>query len=190
MDDEKQSWDNHSAWEQVSENQKLQDEWRKHFLDACKAIEIREASKDRGELPLFAKRILHELRNPQIDWRTILMDFIQEEVVDYSFCPPDRRFDECPFYLPDFNEKDDVVKDILFMIDTSGSMSDEMVTAAFSEIKGAIEQFNGKLRGWLGFFDAAIIEPKPFEDIEMFQRINAYGGGGTNFDIIFSIMMF
>ena len=58
-------------------------------------------------------------------------DFIQEEVVDYSFAPPDRRFDDSPFFLPDFNGKEDRVEDILFMIDTSGSMSDDMIAAAY-----------------------------------------------------------
>jgi predicted metal-dependent peptidase len=129
--------------------------------------------------------MLRELRRPQTDWRTILNDFIQEEICDYSFSPPDRRFDESPFFLPDFNEKEETVRKILFMIDTSGSMSDAMITAAFSEVKGAIDQFNGKLRGWLGFFDAAVIEPQPFESEEEFRIIRAYGGGGTDFQIIF-----
>ena len=105
--------------------------------------------------------------------------------MDYSFVPPDRRFDESPFFLPDFNEKDDVVEDILFMIDTSGSMSDEMITAAYSEVKGAIDQFNGKLKGWIGFFDAAIVEPQPFENEDEFRVIQPAGGGGTDFNIIF-----
>ena len=71
------------------------------------------------------------------------------------------------------------------MIDTSGSMSDDMITAAYYEVKGAIEQFDGKLKGWLGFFDAAIVEPIRFDSIEEFEIIKAYGGGGTSFDIIF-----
>ena len=54
------------------------------------------------------------------------------------------------------------------MIDTSGSMSDDMITAAYSEVKGAIDQFGGKLEGWLGFFDAAIIEPKRFTSLDEF----------------------
>lgn len=112
-------------------------------------------------------------------------DFIQEEVVDYSFTPPDRRFDDSPFFLPDFNGKEDMVADILFMIDTSGSMSDDMITAACSEVKGAIDQFDGKLKGWLGFFDAAIIEPKPFESEDEFMIIKPAGGGGTDFQIVF-----
>jgi len=115
----------------------------------------------------------------------ILNDFVQEEIVDYSFTPPDRRFDESPFFLPDFNDKDDCVEDILFMIDTSGSMSDDMITAAYSEVKGAIDQFDGKLKGWLGFFDAAIIEPNPFTNEDEFRIIKPAGGGGTDFQIIF-----
>ncbi|MCR5817100.1 MAG: VWA-like domain-containing protein, partial [Ruminococcus sp.] len=103
----------------------------------------------------------------------------------YSFTPPDRRFDDSPFFLPDFNEKDDHVEDILFMIDTSGSMSDDMITAAYSEVKGAIHQFDGKLKGWLGFFDAAVIEPKPFESEDEFRVIKPEGDGGTDFQIIF-----
>ncbi len=182
------NWDDHGRWKTAEESgdETLRDEWSKRLIDAAEAISIRDPSKTRGMLPLCAERLLKELKKPQTDWRTILNDFIQEEITDYSFTPPDRRFDDSPFFLPDYNEKDDLVKDILFMIDTSGSMSDNEITAAYSEIKGAIDQFNGKLKGWLGFFDAQVVEPKPFESEEEFRVIRPKGGGGTRFDIIFS----
>ena len=138
-------WDDHSRWGKYEEDDTLRDVWVKRFEDAAEAIKIRDPSNARGLLPAFAERILKELKKTQTDWRTILNDFIQEEVVDYSFAPPDRRFDDSPFFLPDFNGKEDRVEDILFMIDTSGSMSDDMIAAAYSEVKGAIDQFNGKL---------------------------------------------
>lgn len=178
-------WDDHSQWGKYEEDDTLRDVWVKRFEDAAEAIEIRDPSNTRGLLPAFAERILKELKKTQTDWRTILNDFIQEEVVDYSFAPPDRRFDDSPFFLPDFNGKEDRVEDILFMIDTSGSMSDDMIAAAYSEVKGAIDQFNGKLKGWLGFFDAAIIKPQPFSDENEFKIIKPAGGGGTDFQIIF-----
>ena len=178
-------WDDHSRWGMYEEDAALRDVWVKRFEDAAQAIEIRDPSNSRGLLPRFAQRILGELRKPQTDWRTILNDFIQEEVADYSFSPPDRRFDDFPFFLPDFNGKEDIMEDILFMIDTSASMSDAMITAAYSEVKGAIDQFDGKLKGWLGFFDAAIIKPKPFSSEEEFSIIRPAGGGGTDFQIIF-----
>lgn len=179
------TWDDHAHWGMYEEDDTLRDVWVKHFEDAVEAISIGDPSNSRGTIPAFAQRIFKELRKPQTDWRTILNDFIQEEVVDYSFSPPDRRFYDSPFFLPDFNGKEDMVEDILFMIDTSGSMSDEMITAAYSEIKGAIDQFDGKLKGWLGFFDAAIIKPKPFVNENEFKAIRPAGGGGTDFQIIF-----
>lgn len=178
-------WDDHSQWGKYEEDDTPRDVWVKRFEDAAEAIKIRDPSNARGLLPAFAERILKELKKTQTDWRTILNDFIQEEVVDYSFAPPDRRFDDSPFFLPDFNGKEDRVEDILFMIDTSGSMSDDMIAAAYSEVKGAIDQFNGKLKGWLGFFDAAIIKPQPFSDENEFKIIKPAGGGGTDFQIIF-----
>jgi len=178
-------WDDHSRWGKYEEDDTLRDVWFKRFEDAAEAIKIRDPSNARGLLPAFAERILKELKKSQTDWHTILNDFVQEEIVDYSFSPPDRRFDDSPFFLPDFNDKEDMVEDILFMIDTSGSMSDDMIAAAYSEVKGAIDQFNGKLKGWLGFFDAAIIKPQPFSDENEFKIIKPAGGGGTDFQIIF-----
>lgn len=180
-------WDDHTRWSQYEEDDTLRDVWVKQFSEACEVVSIREKLNGRGDLPLFAKRLLDKLRDPQIDWRTILNEFIQEEVNDYSFSPPDRRFQDSPFFLPDFNElgKGDKPVDILFMIDTSGSMTDQEITAAFSEVKGAVDQYDGKLQGWLGFFDADIIAPKPFETVDDVLKIKPAGGGGTDFQIIF-----
>jgi len=172
-------WDDHSNWEEGGNSSAEKDVWAKRLQDAAQACAAR------GQVPLFAKRVLEELGGCRTDWRTVLNEFIQEEVSDYSFSPPDRRFDGGDFFLPDFNEKDERVEDILFMVDTSGSMSDRMITAAYSEIRGAIDQFDGKLKGWLGFFDAAVVEPEPFADEQELRIIRPVGGGGTDFGVIF-----
>lgn len=181
------SWDDHAQWGMLEEDDTLRDVWVKQLDETCEAIEIRDPSNTRGLMPAFAKRLLEQLKNPQTDWREILNAFVQMEINDYSFSPPDRRFQDSPFFLPDFNElgESDRVSDILFMIDTSGSISDEMMTAAYSEVKGAIDQFDGNLKGWLGFFDAAIVAPRPFEGVEDLLEIRPAGGGGTDFQIIF-----
>lgn len=178
--------DDHSLWSEESDPE-LWEVWTARVVQAARAVEIRDPSNGRGLLPGFAKRILRELTNPRVDWRTILSEFIRPEINDYSFSPPDRRYSDSPFFLPDYNEmgEGDEVYDILFMVDTSGSISDEMLAAALSEIKGAIDQFSGKLRGWLGYFDAAVIPPKAFEDEATLLRIPPCGGGGTDFLCIF-----
>lgn len=181
-------FDDHSRWDTEESAEDTEDKWNqwsKRVLDAAKAVEIRDPGNQQGLIPAGVQRILKELKNPQIDWQMILTDFVQEDVVDYSFMPPDRRFDDNPFYLPDFNEKDEKLERILFMIDTSGSMSDDMITTAYSEVKGAIDQFHGKLQGWLGFFDALVSEPIEFVDEEEFAAIRPVGGGGTSFLCVF-----
>ncbi|MBQ3589935.1 MAG: hypothetical protein II980_05745 [Clostridia bacterium] len=181
------SFDNHSRWETDEDaDEELSALWENRVLDASTIVEIEDPSNTRGTVPLCAQRLINELRQGgQLDWKTILNTFIQEEIVDYSFSPPDRRFGDYDFFLPDYNVPQELVKNILFMIDTSGSMSDHMITTCYSEIYSAIEQFDGKLQGYLGFFDAVVVEPQPFTTIDEFKIIRPFGGGGTSFDCIF-----
>ena len=176
--DKEKTLDDHDLWMGKSLDSDEEDGLDKLILDAA------NASKSAGNLPAGLERMLEELKKPKNDWRTILNNFVHEEVNDYSFSPPDRRY-EGDFYLPDFNDLDVSVKNILFMIDTSGSMDTKMVTEMYSEIHGAIEQFNGKLSGLLGFFDAAVIPPKPFDSVDNLKLIKPKGGGGTDFGVIF-----
>lgn len=177
-------FDDHSFWTNDENIQDI-DAWDKHFEDACKIVSIEDPSNSCGSLPAFAERILKERQKAQTNWREVLDNFVQEEINDYSFNPPDRRFSDSIFMLPDLNEPTETVKNVLFMIDTSGSMSDDMISQAFQEIRGAIEQFGGKLEGYLGFFDAVVVPPVPFSTVEELDIIRLYGGGGTRFDIIF-----
>lgn len=180
--------DDHSKWGSLSEEKlnELRDAWLKRLDDVSKIVSITDPSNTCGSVPLCAERLLKDIKKSQTDWRRVLDEFVQEEICDYSFSPPDRRFSETDFFLPDYNEKDATeVKNILFMVDTSGSISDDMIELAYAEIRGAIDQFGGKLEGWLGFFDTVVVEPKPFSDISELNVIRPYGGGGTNFDVIF-----
>ena len=179
--------DDHTFWKGDDEHNIGRETWLNRMVQATDIIAQSEANggKGRGITPIAAERIIEELKNPKREWRTILDDFVQEEICDYSFSPPDRRLQDSPFFLPDFNEKDESVKNLLFMIDTSGSMSEADITDCYSEIYGAIQQFGGKLQGKLGFFDAVVVEPTPFESEDEFKIIRPKGGGGTSFDIIF-----
>ena len=177
-------FDDHSFWEGDDEEQTQKSTWLNRMVDATQILKNLQGDSSCGDIPEGVLREIDHLTQSQLDWKTILNDFIQEEINDYSFSPPDRRFDDSPFFLPDYNEKDDHVEDILFMIDTSGSMSDAQIAQCYSEIKGAIDQFDGKLKGWLGFFDAMVVPPIPFADEEEFKIIRPFGGGGTSFQCV------
>lgn len=183
--------DDHSFWKSEGEEEISSTMWEARVMQTYETVKnLPQASfgkQDNGweDVPIFAERMYNEVASNKLDWRTLLNDFIQEDVCDYSFYPPDRRFGDSDFFLPDFNEKDERVENLLFMIDASGSMNDDDIGEVYGEIKSAIEQFDGKIKGWLGFFDASVIEPKPFENEEEFNAIRIQGGGGTSFLPIF-----
>lgn len=186
------SWDDHSLMNSGDEDdarsgmsQLTRAKWQGYVKNAAEAIKNRERQKGCGRLPLFAERFLGQLHRETIDWKTILNEFVQEEINDYTFSPPDRRFGESDFFLPDFAEKDETVKNVLFMIDASGSMSDDDIVDCFSEVKGAVDQFAGHLSGWLGFFDAKVSRVQSFDDVSSLKEIRPKGGGGTDFFPVF-----
>lgn len=128
---------------------------------------------------------IKQLQKSQVDWKKILNLFLREEIADYSFAPPDRRFSDYDFFLPDFNEKDFAPADVLFMVDTSGSIDENDLTLAYSEMKGAVEQFGGKLTGKLGFFDSEVHKVVDFYSVKDIVNEAPVGGGGTSFYCVF-----
>lgn len=173
--------DDHSKWynNKTQKNKEAKStEWDEHVIVAAEAMRGKMA----GNLPGFLKRILKDLTEPQKNWRILLQEFCQQGINDYSFNPPDRRYSDCDFFLPDFNDTIDIVKDLLFFVDMSGSMDDRQVVACFSEINGAIHQFSGKLFGKVGFFDHIAYGLTDFEDVDDdITKIRPKGGGGTSF---------
>ena len=111
--------------------------------------------------------------------------FIQEEVCDYSFTPPDRRMQDSEFFLPDYNVFVERPKEVLFMVDTSGSIDEDTLSMVYGEICNALTQFHGGLEGILCFFDTRVHQPMPFSSIGDLLCIHPYGGGGTNYHCIF-----
>jgi predicted metal-dependent peptidase len=137
---------------------------------------------------MFATRILEALTEGKLDWRTLLNDFVQEEICDYSFSPPDRRFGDSDFFLPDFNEKQEMVKNVWFLIDTSGSISDGMIMDAYNEIASAVEIFGGNIESYLSFTESFVTKPAPFSSVGDLLAILPKGGGGNNFRLIFEYL--
>lgn len=181
--------DDHFPWGNADElddyEEDLLDQRILKAYEIGKALEERSGDKSCGTLPLGIERQIKELKEPQINWKEYLQAFIQENVVDYSFSPPDRRFQDSDFILPDLNDTEVVVKNILFMVDTSGSMSKDEITDCFSEVNGAIQQYDGKLQGYLGFFDANVPKVVEFDYDADVTKIVPLGGGGTDFSMIF-----
>lgn len=161
-----------------------EEEWEERKIKAAKIAQ----GKDCGKLPAYLQNILVKLEPPKKDWRQILQEFITPELFDYSFNPPDKRLyaiSEC--MLPDFNDEQEVVKNIVFFIDISGSMSNDDINDVYSEVAGAVAQFDS-MSGYLGYFDTSIHNFESFEDINDVLKNKPHSGGGTDFRICFEYL--
>ena len=149
-------------------------------------VKILKESNQCGSIPLGADAFVEKVDKKEVNWKETLRDFIQFDVNDYSFMPPDKRYDDSPFYLPDYNDEIEKVENILFMIDASGSMSDKLVSVVFNEIKNCIAEFQGKVKGYIGSFDVDVYNVTEFNDEDEFDKFKVKGRGGTSFECIFN----
>lgn len=180
----KKRFDDHERWRKDEVGQKLKKEyeWKSKIKTILNVI----GSNDRGLLPLGALINLElEEKNARLDWKTLLQDFLALDEKDYSFTPPDKRYDSSPFFLPDFDLEEMKIKNILVFVDTSGSMPHAVIKEILEEIKTAISDSNCGLKGWLGFFDAQVSKPVPIDEECDIKDIDVCGGGGTSFSIVF-----
>ena len=175
------SFDSHEIWSSVEENDAETDKWKKLTVEGGRKYSS-------AEMPLSVREYILELeREAKVDWRTVLQDFIQlyHDRFDYSFFPSDRRYTWSDFVIPAFSEQDDEqIENLWFCVDTSGSISRDLLSEVLSEIRQAILLFD-HLSGKLSFFDTHVTEPIPFDDEEDLLDIPAAGGGGTSFAAIF-----
>ena len=180
-DREEGSFDSHAIWSSAEENDAEEDKWKNLIIEGGKKYSS-------SEMPQSVRQYNRELmRESKVDWRTVLQDFIQiyHDHFDYSFSPSDRRYTWSDIVMPAYSEQDDErIENLWFCVDTSGSVTRDMLSAVMSEIRQAILLFD-HLSGKLSFFDSDITEPIPFDKEEDLYDIPVTGGGGTSFEIIF-----
>lgn len=186
--EERAGWDRHDEGGDPDGGSKDGEagQWDQWLMDAAESMSVRDASNSRGTIPACVERRLEELKAPTQNWRELLANFVHEEVNDYTFSIPDRRFPDSPFVLPSFSDAEAAVRGVVFAVDASGSMSDEELAAVFSEVAGAISQYGGKLSGWILFFDADAYLPTAFDCMDDVLSSKPVGGGGTDFSAIFA----
>ena len=166
--------DSHDHWV-IEDAQRDIDEWNQRLLNAAETV----SNRGKGNVPLGLEREIDLMKDSSINWRELLSEFLSFEINDYSFNPPDKRYSD-DFFLPDYNDIEEVLDiNVLIEVDTSGSISKDDLTCALSEVKGLIDESNGRLKGYLGFYDSEIYDVIPLEDIDI-SKVKPVGGGGTS----------
>lgn len=140
------------------------------------------AKQSRGTVPAGLARWADVLLHPKIDWRKELSASIRHSLtdikgqVDYSYRKPSRRQSALPeFVLPSMRQP---VPHVAVVVDTSGSISQEMLTTACSEIQGILKAVGGNHIGFVSV-DA---EVNFSGNVRSVSKVKAKlrGGGGTD----------
>ncbi len=180
---QKREIDDHSLWDEIRKNiNNYKDYFNERLNSAYKN------SKECGNLPLNLQEELQNITKNPVNWRIILNNYISDEINDYSFLNPDKRFQDSDILLPSYSEKEEVPIGILFAIDTSGSMDIADISKCYFEVKSAIEQYNGHLKGYLAIFDCVLHGFYEINDNFNINKIKCVGRGGTSYKCIFEYM--
>ena len=90
-----------------------------------------------GRTPGFLERLVGALAKPAVDWRDPTRQFIDQSMnKDYSWSRPNRRMVSRGLYLPGFIS--DALHHMVFVADTSGSISKDMLMKMGGEVAGAL----------------------------------------------------
>jgi predicted metal-dependent peptidase len=164
--DEWESWDKKGSGE--SQEQAWKDRLARAAVDA----------RTRGKLPGGWQTVLDDFLQPKLDWKSILLDtIVSNSRNDYRLFPPNKKHIWRGFYLPSLRGEE---INIAMGIDVSGSISDEEIREALSEVHGICQQFSD-FSIHLFTFDTHITgkwELHPFDEVPKVVS----GRGGTDFD--------
>ena len=152
---------------------KLANDWK---LKLATAAQAHEKANGKGSLPAGLRRFIDDLLHPQLTWAELLRRWAGEhgKPDDYSFARPSRRCHGLGVYLPGIFTGGHA--DVVFLIDSSGSMTRGEITRGVSEAQGILEELGSEMRVLV--CDAAVHVDMTVEDA---LEIEIKGGGGSNF---------
>ena len=160
----------------ASELDTLSTQWQQRMAGA--ALQAQQAGKLGGALA----RLVGELLQPKLPWRMLLARYMTQIARDdYSYNRPSRR--EGEMIMPSLRSSQ---ANIMVVIDTSGSVTNEELHEFLSEINSLKAQLRASIT--LHACDTVLSKDGPwyFEAWEEFKLPREFqGGGGTDFRPIF-----
>jgi predicted metal-dependent peptidase len=146
------------------------------------------AAAGAGKTPEGIMRMIKNITEPKMDWRSLVQQEIQSIVRnDYSFTRPNRKSMHSGAILPGMKEATTI--DVAISIDMSGSIGEEDASVFLSEIKGIMDQYEDfRINLWC--FDTEIYNHQVIthdNDHDLIEYV-PQGGGGTLFEANWTFM--
>jgi predicted metal-dependent peptidase len=152
------------------------DQWRSELLRRQVAQDV---MREPGSVPAGLRRWASEVLTPRVDWRRLLAAELRRAIADvagaadYSYRRPSRRATAVPgVVLPALRRP---IPEVAVVCDTSGSMSDALLTLALTEVEGLLRALGLSLR--LLACDAAVSTVRRVSSV---RDVELTGGGGTD----------
>jgi predicted metal-dependent peptidase len=156
--------------------------------------EIREAvlqaaqGNSAGNLPGGIQRIVNNLTNPKMDWRSLInMKIPSLAKNDYSYQRFNKKYMQSGIIVPGLNREEAI--DVCIAVDTSGSISQQILEEQLSEVIGLMDMYEEfTIRIWQ--FDTGIYGYAEFTKDTAGDILNyeVKGGGGTDFEANWKFM--
>jgi predicted metal-dependent peptidase len=138
-------------------------------------------AKGMGKLTADEAALIKRIVSPTVYWGdelTHLMDEITKD--DFTWTRPNNRYMQQGVYLPSMH--DEHMSDLVFYVDTSGSLTDRQLEQIMAEIRVIIMSYN--VRVIVIYWDTCFKHMEVFEPIDVMApdwALNATGRGGTDF---------
>ena len=130
-----------------------------------------------GKMPADIQLFIDQELQPKVDWRQVLARFVTELTKnDYTWTIPSPRYMHLGLFLPSLRSPE--MGRLIIIVDTSGSIDEEMINQFGGEVQDITSMYNIDLT--VIYVDAKV---KGVQEIERGDRIELkpIGGGGTSF---------
>lgn len=161
----------------------LTEDEKRTLSDEIKQAVIQATQSAGGDCPDSVRRLVSELVAPRMDWRDVLRTQLESSLKsDFTFMRPSKRSGVVIF--PGMNRDEEL--NIAIALDTSGSISKDMLRDFLSEVQGIMEQYQS-YRIHIFQFDTGVYGVDTFtsDDGRSMNEYEVEGGGGTDFDAAF-----
>jgi len=154
------------------ETDEIESFW-KDKMEILKNSSEHQLSNGKGSLPAGIEQEISTILEPEVDWRHALWKYVGKTPADFDDL--DRRFIYKGLYLESLLTE---AVEVSVCIDTSGSVSDELLKQFAGELKGILRSYPN-VKCSLFFADTNLAGPYEIDRIE--QMPKAVGRGGTSF---------
>ena len=169
--------DNEGGRPELSKEERavIRDEVKEALLNAVHTVSIED-------IPGNIRRLVNKITEPKLNWRELISQRIQSLVKDdYTWMRTSRKGWHMDAVMPGMKNKETV--DVAISLDSSGSISTEMLQDFLGEVRGLMEEFDDfRISIWC--IDDKVYNFQVFtpDNINEFDDYEIMGGGGNTFE--------